>query len=276
MWKSLCVGVAALLLLPACGLIGEQGDGHKVTVSRELFGFTQVENRSQLEVVVREAATESVNVTLDENLQQYITTHVSRETLVIDDTTLLSYSGEGQIVVTLPRFLGAKGEGSGSLLVEGVTQSNALTFKLEGSGDMRYCGPASSLAAHLSGSGNMTLCTPLEQVIDKVDLKLDGSGDLSYDGSVKSLDASSDGSGDISLSGSAPRFVARVEASGDIDAKALTSSEAELSLSGSGNLSATITDVVSVKLSGSGNVDLWGGAAIRDVHLDGSGNLRRH
>lgn len=276
MWKSLCVGVAALMFLPACGVFGERGDGNKVTVSRDLSGFTRVENHTSLNVWVREAATGSVSVTLDENLQQFITTRVSGETLVIEDAAMVSYSGVGQVVATLPRFLGAKGDGSGTLFIEDVTQSNALELELEGSGDVRYCGPATRLTARLSGSGNMTLCTPLEQELDKVDLKLDGSGNLSYVGSAKNLEASCDGSGDMSLSGSASRFVAGVESSGNVDATALTSAEAELDVSGSGNLSATVTDVVSVKISGSGNVDLWGGARIRDVRLDGSGNLRQH
>ncbi|QRK07592.1 DUF2807 domain-containing protein [Archangium violaceum] len=276
MWKSLCVGVAALLFLPACGLIGEQGDGHKVTVSRDLTGFTRVENHSPLDVLVREADTGSVNVTLDENLHRYITTRVSGETLVIDNTYNLSFSGEGRVVVLLPRFLGAMNDGSGDLLVESVTQSNALTLELEGSGDVRYCGPASSLTASLSGSGDMTLCTPAEQVLESVTLESDGSGDLTYDGSAKSLESSNDGSGNMSLSGSAPRFVARVESSGNIEAQGLTSEQAELDVSGSGNLSATVSESVSVRISGSGNVDLWGGATIRDVSLDGSGNLRRH
>jgi hypothetical protein len=276
MWKSLCVGVVALMFMPACGWFGEQGNGHKVTQSRELTGFTRVENHSSLDVVVREASAGSVTLTLDENLHPFVTTRVSGETLLIEDTANLLYSGEGRVVATLPRFLGAENDGSGEFLVEGVTQSNALTLELEGSGDLDYCGPASSLTVNLSGSGSMTLCTPREQVLEEVRLGLSGSGSLTYDGSTKSLEAVLEGSGGTRLTGSAPRFVARVNNSGGLDARGLTSSEAELYLAGSGNVSATVDTTATVHLDGSGNVDLWGDAMLRDVRLEGSGNLRRH
>ncbi|WP_198316718.1 GIN domain-containing protein [Cystobacter fuscus] len=264
------------MFMPACGWFGEQGNGHKVTQPRELTGFTRVENHSSLDVVVREASAGSVTLTLDENLLPFVTTRVSGETLFIENTENLSYSGEGRVVATLPRFLGAENDGSGDFLVEGVTQSNALSFELEGSGDMDYCGPASSLTVNLSGSGNMTLCTPREQVLDGVRLGLSGSGSLTYDGATKSLEAVLEGSGDMSLTGSAPRLVARVNNSGNLEARGLTSSEAELYMAGSGNVSATVATTVTVHIDGSGNVDLWGDASLRDVRLEGSGSLRRH
>jgi hypothetical protein len=276
MWKSLGVGVAVLMFLPACGLFPVRGDGHKVTGSRELAGFTRVENRTGLDVVVREAAASSLSLTLDENLHRYITTRVSGETLIIEDTAHLSYSGEGQVVATLPRFLGAANDGSGALLVEGVTQVNALFFELDGSGDVRYCGPASRLTASLSGSGTMTLCTPQEQQLEDVSLALSGSGSLTYDGSAKRWEASSSGSGEMNLTGSASRLVVRTSSSGNVEARGLISSQAELRVTGSGGVSATVEDSVSIHIDGSGNVDLWGPAAVSDVSLTGSGNVRRH
>ncbi|OJH35634.1 GIN domain-containing protein [Cystobacter ferrugineus] len=276
MWKSLCVGVAALTFMFACDRSGELGNGHKVTQPRELTGFTRVENRTPLDVEVREASAESVTLTLDENLLPFVITRVSGETLFIENTTNLLYSGEGRVVATLPRFLGAGNAGSGDFLVEGVTQSNALTFELSGSGGMAYCGPASRLTVNLPGSGNMTLCTPREQVLEEVRLGLSGSGSLTYDGSTASMVALLEGSGGMSLTGSAPRLVARVTSSGGLEARGLISSEAELDLTGSGNMSATVDTTATVHIDGSGSVDLWGNATLRDMRITGSGSLRRH
>jgi hypothetical protein len=278
MWKSLGLGVAVLMFLPACGLFMEQGNGRKVTESREVSSiFTRVENHTSLDVVVREADSSSVSLTLDENLQRYVTARVQGEALIIEDSANLSFSGEGRVVATLPRFLGARNDGSGDLFVEGVTQANALTFVLDGSGSVRYCGPASSLTANLSGSGDMTLCTPEAQMLEGVSLELEGSGSITYDGSAKRLEATCDGSGDIHLTGQAPQLVAQARASGEIDARGFTSSNAELSVFGSGGVSATVQDGnVAVRIDGSGGVDLWGNASVRDVSLNGSGNFRRH
>lgn len=276
MWKSLGVGVAVLMFLPACGLFMVQGDGHKVTRAREVTGFSRVENHTALDVVVREAEASSLSLTLDENLHHYVTTRVSGDALIIEDTRSLSYLGEGRVVATLPRFLGAVNSGSGELLVEGMTQANALRFELDGSGDLRYCGPASLLFASLSGSGRMTLCTPSEQELEEVGLELSGSGSLTYDGSAKLVRASSSGSGDMSLSGSTPKLVVRTSSSGSVEARGLASAQADLTVTGSGGVEATVDERVAVRIDGSGNVDLWGAAPVSEVHLDGSGNIRHH
>ncbi|PTL78341.1 GIN domain-containing protein [Vitiosangium sp. GDMCC 1.1324] len=276
MWKSLGVGVAVLLFLPACGLFMVRGDGHKVTQSREVSGFSRVENHSSLDVVVREADAPSFSLTLDENLHRYVTTRVDGDALIIDDTENLSYSGEGRVVATLPRFLGAKNSGSGDFLVEGISQANSLLLELDGSGDLRYCGPASRLLAMLSGSGSMTLCTSQEQALEEVGLDLSGSGSITYDGSAKQVLVSSSGSGDVNLSGSTPKLVVRTSSSGSVEARGLTSAQAALDVTGSGGVEATVNERVSVSIDGSGNVDLWGSAQVNDVRLTGSGNIRRH
>ncbi|MFY0576481.1 hypothetical protein ACN28S_20935 [Cystobacter fuscus] len=47
-------------------------------------------------------------------------------------------------------------------------------------------------------------------------------------------------------------------------------------MSGSGNVSATVATTVTVHIDGAGDVDLWGDASLRDVRLEGDGELRRH
>jgi hypothetical protein len=55
----------------------------------------------------------------------------------------------------------------------------------------------------------------------------------------------------------------------------MPATDAALSLSGSGDLAATVTGSARVAISGSGSVELFGGATIERADVTGSGSLRR-
>ncbi len=253
-----------------------RGNGHKTTQTRWVAGFTRVENRTALEVVVREAASPAVDVTLDTNLQPLLDTRVQGDVLVIEDTSRFSFWGEGRVVVQLPRFTGARLASAGSVTVEGVTQLNDVDLAVEGAGTLRYCGPARTLSAALEGSGVLRVCTPSEALVESVHLTGTGSGTLDFTGRARLLDAFNEGSGDLVVSGSASRFVARTRGSGDVEGRGLVATEAELTVQGSGDVRATTQGGrVAVTIQSSGDVELWGGGELW-VSDTGGGSLIRH
>jgi hypothetical protein len=252
------------------------GNGNKVTETRWLRGFSRVENRTALEVVVREAMDSAVDVTLDANLQRLLETRVQGDVLVIERETPFSFWGEGRVVVHLPRFTGARLASSGALTVEGVAQVNDVDLEVAGSGTLRYCGAARTLSAALEGSGTLRVCTPSEQLVESVHLTVTGSGLLDYSGRAKLVDAFNDSSGRLVASGVAGRFVARTRGSGDVDGRTLQATEAELTVQSSGDvLASSQGGRVTVTLQGSGNVELWGNAEVW-VNDTGSGAFIRH
>lgn len=285
-WLGLCV---AVVCLPACEVYVEgggtsvgvgssevAGNGDKLTETRTLGNFTRVENRTAMEVIVREAPDSAVDVTLDSNLQHLVDTHVQGDVLVIERNSPFSFRGEGRVVVRTPRLTGARVVSSGTLTVEGVTRVEDLDFAVTGSGALRFCGPARTLSAALEGSGSVRVCTPEELALDAVHLSLSGSGSLEYVGRARLVDTFSDASGSLAASGVAVRFVARARASGDIDGSGLRASEADLTVEASGGVRATVDGgKVNVSIQGSGDVDLWGDAQLW-VSDSGSGELVRH
>jgi hypothetical protein len=126
-------------------------------------------------------------------------------------------------------------------------------------------------AAKLDGSGDLSV--ELEQPERPFDLYLDGSGRARFHGHTAALGGYLGGSGELRLSGSTSDVTLELSGSGDIDASRLEAESARIDLSGSGQISANVSESVNVSLSGSGEIELFGGAAIDEYRHDGSGEL---
>ena len=129
-------------------------------------------------------------------------------------------------------------------------------------------------AAKLAGSGSMTLA--LEEPSSPLDLYLSGSGSVRFSGTTAVTGAYLSGSGDIRLDGTTSDLDLALSGSGSIRGQNLTTDSASIDLSGSGDISATVSDSVKVSLSGSGHIDLYGGASVDDYRKTGSGEIARH
>jgi len=129
-------------------------------------------------------------------------------------------------------------------------------------------------AAKLAGSGDMTFT--LDQPESALDLYLTGSGRMRFDGTTAALGAFLSGSGDIHLSGTTSDTSLALSGSGAIRARDLSASSADIELSGSGDVAATVHDSARLSLSGSGQIDLFGGAAIEESRDSGSGDIVVH
>ena len=229
--------MVATLATAGCGLFGVEGNGERATETRPVAGFTAVVADSSLDVEIQSGAAFSVEVSIDSNLLSDLHTDL------IDGGATLSIDTERPVRDILP----------GPHVI--ITMPDLQRAALNGSGSVSATGFQQS---------------------DPVVLELDGSGLLTYDGQVPGAQVRSWGSGDMRLHGSTSTLDARLDGSGDVDARNFPAATADLSLSGSGNLSATVSDSVSVTLSGSGDVDLYGGAAVDRVSISGSGTLTQH
>jgi hypothetical protein len=102
---------------------------------------------------------------------------------------------------------------------------------------------------------------------DDVSIELRGSGEIE----TGELDAIS-GSGSIDTEGSTDDLVVDVSGSGDVDASGLSSQNAQVVLSGSGDVSVDVSDALDVTLSGSGTIRYSGRPEIRSS-VSGSGEI---
>lgn len=102
--------------------------------------------------------------------------------------------------------------------------------------------------------------------------RVSGSGSITMNCIVQQMNSEVSGSGNIHLTGSTNVHNASISGSGDIRSFSMNSSEANVTVSGSGNADIRVNDVLNVEISGSGNVRYLGFPSINS-DLSGSGSL---
>jgi hypothetical protein len=229
--------VLATFVVAGCGLYGVDGNGERVSETRPLQGFTAVTSDGSLDVQIQRGDVFNVEVSIDSNIVRELRTDL------IDGGATLAIDLDGPVwdIVSGPHVI--------------VTMPVLARAVLNGSGSVTAAG---------------------FQQAEPVALELDGSGLLTYAGEAPGAQVRSWGSGDVRLHGSAASLDARLDGSGSVDARDFPTASADLSLSGSGNLAASVSGAARVSLSGSGNVDLYGGAVVERATISGSGSFTQH
>ncbi len=227
--------VAALALLPAAAQAwnwnwgGTRGDGHKVTQSRQVEPFTAVRVEGAIDAAVKVGGSQSVSVTIDQNLQPLVTTEVRRGTLVVS-TKDANWDGKAIVEITVPSLTAFAIEGSSDVTIEGG--QGDLELSIEGSGDLRWNGAAGKLTARISGSGDMRLSGTAESAR----LSVEGSGDVKAGGlTARTASVSVEGSGDVELTMDGGALSASISGSGNVVWHGKASAES-VSVSGSGEV----------------------------------------
>lgn len=111
------------------------------------------------------------------------------------------------------------------------------------------------------------------------DIKLNGSGEIhinsGFDGDELSVKIN--GSGEIrSDANTFKKADLSVNGSGTIEARPLRAENGFATISGSGAISFSVTSYLKASVSGSGTIDYWGDPGTTDVHVSGSGKIRKH
>lgn len=102
-----------------------------------------------------------------------------------------------------------------------------------------------------------------------------GSGEVSVTGSTtKVLSVSMSGSGNVTLAGRATALTSQLTGSGSLYAYNLATSDAVITLTGSGSAEVNVSKTLDVKLTGSGNVTYSGDPVVKSV-ITGSGTVRK-
>lgn len=212
-----------------------KGSGIAVDKARSVAAFQRVRLDGPVDAVLEPAATESLSVQADDNLEPLITTVHDGDTLVISvrpgnpfSTRLplrvkigfrqlqgLELRGSGD--ATLDRLKGERLQvelsGSGDLRI-GLLEVRELQARLSGSGDLSVAGAAEQQDWQLSGSGDAGATALTGRTVRA---RLSGSGDLSL-GVSQELDAQLSGSGDLRYAGR-PRVQSRLSGSGELFAR---------------------------------------------------------
>jgi hypothetical protein len=219
------------LWLSGCCDWGVDGNGDRSDERREVEAFTRVRAEVDLDVKIVQGDDARVVVSLDSNLQKYVSVHVSEGALFVEQDESFGETVSGPHVrITVPELTAAKLAGAGDLSVTMNQPSLPLDLFLSGSGDLRFTGETAAIGAYLSGSGDLSLSGETSDV----DIGLEGSGDIrARDLRAESANIELEGSGDISATVTES---ARVTLSGSGDVDLYGGADLEVDHSGSGDV----------------------------------------
>jgi hypothetical protein len=249
----------------------EKGNGNVISSERAIPPFEKIENAA--EAIVRFHASREYRaiVTVDSNLDKYVKTTTRNNVLRIETEpnvfgfrftrfvvdiycpmiTGVSISGSGRFEavdkITAPA-VGLTVSGSGAIY--GDMECDAVSINISGSGETEGNIKSGRVSANISGSGNMKGNINC----DIFSVRISGSGKMTINGNA--------GESDINISGS-----------GDIFGSAFMTNNANIGISGSGNVNIWAVDYIKANISGSGGITYRGNPKI-DFSGSGSGRIR--
>jgi hypothetical protein len=107
-----------------------------------------------------------------------------------------------------------------------------------------------------------------------LDLAVSGSGNIQLDANVENVSSRISGSGSIELKGQGKQSTVAVSGSGSMKGYDFKTSDAQVSISGSGSCEITATNRLKSSISGSGRV-LYAGSPSVDSRVSGSGSVKK-
>ncbi len=208
-----------------------EGNYNLVTVTRNVSGFTGVENCGSLQVKIIRDSVAFVEIEGEENLIPYINTDVHGDILEIKIENHRNLDPNYPIIVYVHTPVLSSVEMSGS----GNIQSDTLNVP--------------QISLKISGSGDISM--PV--FATKVNAEIDGSGEMFLSGAATQADFEIDGSGDIHAYGMpVQECMADIAGSGSI--YTTVTDVLDVVISGSGNVYYSGNPSVSVSVMGSGQV----------------------
>ena len=145
------------------------------------------------------------------------------------ETAELKIAGSGNIEVQKCINLSASIAGSGNIYADDTEQTSQIS--IAGSGDVSAKSLGKSAFIKISGSGDVSA-----ERAENLEVTVAGSGDVSISEVTGNLSCSMSGSGDLICGGNVDQLKIKITGSGDFDGQRLTASEADITISGSGDV----------------------------------------
>lgn len=212
-----------------------RGNGQETTTTRQTSAYDQINVSSSFDVVLFNGEEGKIELQGESNLLTYVETQVKSGQLIIRPRSgvQLKPSWGKRIQLRVP-----------------VKQIDAL---------------------RLSGSGSIESTTTLHD--PSMEVIISGSGDINVDLQCTELTAVISGSGSITARGTATRSNINLSGSGDFKGFDLSTKITKAIISGSADVSVSVSDLLSAKIVGSGDIYYRGNPKKIDSKIVGSGDL---
>ncbi|OQP51377.1 hypothetical protein A4H97_27450 [Niastella yeongjuensis] len=227
----------ALVALSSCFWHGHRikGNGHLTTETKQFGEIKGVELHASFDVYLTQGSQTGVKIEAEDNILPHIVMNMENDVLNIETEDNIWLQPRKGVRIY-------------------VTSPVFNTIKSSGSGNIK----------------SETKITSDKQLT----ISVSGSSDINLDVDAPEINTHVSGSGGIELTGETKKIYGQVSGSGDIKAMKLMAEEAELNVSGSGNVQVYSSVKLQANVSGSGDVR-YKGAAQASTNISGSGSVKK-
>ncbi|RVT98024.1 DUF2807 domain-containing protein [Mucilaginibacter limnophilus] len=218
-------------IFSSCNMACKEGSGKVVTDTRKVDDFTKIDVGGGYKIILKQDSSQTVAVTIDDNLQNLVKTSVSGGVLSIKTKKSLCSTQQAQLVIGVRNLEGIDASGAIELYSDGRLNVkdldldfsgsskadldlNAANVRTEGSGatELRLKGQAGSHRVELSGSGNIDAFNfvvgdySIEtsgasdckiNVLNSLNVNTSGGSSIEYKGNPKNVTNHESGSSEI-------------------------------------------------------------------------------
>jgi len=258
------LGVAALLTLAlapvGCGGLFDSGEtisasGQLVTESYDFTGFSDVEASSAFDVEIESGDAFAVEVTVDDNIVEFLDVNRSGDALRIGLKGSNSYRNPTlQAQVTMPTLDRIKLTGASSAAADAFSSDDRFEVDVSGASSVRCSNIVSGSATFKLQGASSVECRDLET--GDVSADLEGASRIDLTGSGQDADLKAQGASKISM--------------GD-----LTVADANVELSGASEAAINVSGALDVDLAGSSDLTYVGEPQIGEVQMAGDSTMER-
>lgn len=270
--------IISMFLLLACSTFGfaenqfsifggktVKASNRYVTKDIRVSNFNKIELSGSPDVIYRQKAGKpSVEVYTSDNIVDLLDIYVKDGTLVVKfkKGVRVSYN-KLEIRVSSERINDIRIAGSGDITLAGHIKTDDMNISIAGSGDIsgENISSTGGFKVSIAGSGD----TELNNIhCNDLSLSIAGSGDMKINNAVTSgcTNVAIAGSGTVKLSGSSQEAELKISGSGDLYASGYQAKRVSATVSGSGNIECYAIEFLKARTSGSGSVGYKGNPEI--------------
>lgn len=255
--RQIGVSVVLISFISSCissqSFIPVKGSGMATDKTFNVTDFNGIEVSGGFDVILSQGTNESVTLSAQENLFEYIHVEVEQGILKIYTENNLMPTKPLKARVMFKNINNLQVSGGGDVKAETNISAETLEIGMTGGGDIDANIEATNLSCNISGGGDANL----NGTSGRLDVNMNGGGNLTSTMNTGNLFCRLSGGGDL--------FLRSDKEANDI----------KFELSGGGDADVAVnTSSLTCNLSGGGNASLSGKATQLDLHLNGGGDVK--
>lgn len=213
---TLAIAAAATLSFSSCKTKCKKGSGTIITDNRKVTDFTKIDVNGGFQIVLKQDSSLNLNISIDDNLLEFVETEVDGNTLKISNTRNICGTDDAKIIIGVKNLEELNGSGAVTFSSEGRLNVKDLSIDLSGAGhtdldlsaanvrtkgsgstEILLKGQAASNTVNMKGNGEFNA---LDFVVGNYNIETTGSGDYKIN-VLKSLIVKTTGASSIEYRG---------------------------------------------------------------------------